>query len=293
MCVRMGSRRYWNRAYVPSQLQTNKGKELPYSSICQPARHVSCSYWYDCMCRLDGNVYIVYFTEIKCWACQAVMRWIKSRLLLLMHEAIRNHCSTLLREIGVLTKCHSLPASSLVPLSQGLCWSLSATTHVFTVNDWMLESGEPLYSYYCEVSKEPCGEITQVRTLLWISHGLAIADRSHAVIIMALEIIHNWITVLVLALICTCVFWCLHYNLFACCLQHHVFCPVIPVLIGLWLVHDLLEHCPLSAWKQNQYSSAHCLMITCALQLHLALIYLLCLLHYALLPPCFYWLRLF
>lgn len=208
--VRMGSRHYWKRAYVPSQLQKNKGKELPYSSICQPARDVSWSYWYDCMRRLDGNVYIAYFTEIKCWAWQAVMRWIKSSRLLLMHEAVRTHCWTLLRGIGVLTNCHSLPALSLAPLSQGLCWSLSASVRVFTVNDWMLVSGEPLYSYYGGVSKEPRGEITQARTLLWISHGLAIADRSHAVIIMALEITHNWDDCMNLCWrllhMCTCVF---------------------------------------------------------------------------------------
>lgn len=192
VCIRIWSRRWWQRAYVPSQLQTNKGKKLPYSSVCQPTKDVSFSYWYACMCRLDGNVYIAYFTEIKCWACQAVMRWIKSSKLLLMHEAVRNHCWTLLREMGVLTKCHSLPTLSLVPLSQGLCWSLCASACLFTANGWMLVSGEPLYNYYREVSKEPCGEITQVSTLLWISHGLAIADRSHAVIIMALETLHNW-----------------------------------------------------------------------------------------------------
>lgn len=49
---------------------------------------------------------------------------------------------------------------------------------------------------------------------------------------------------------CVCVYVCLHDNLFACGLQHHVLGPVIPALVGLGLVHDLLEHRPLPAQKQ-------------------------------------------
>lgn len=77
---------------------------------------------------------------------------------------------------------------------------------------------------------------------------------------------HGWhlyvcISLLVLACVCVCV--CLHDNLFACGLQHHVLGPFIPVLVGLWLVHDLLEHRPLPAQKQSNVFS---LFISCYLQ---------------------------
>lgn len=138
VCIRMWSRRYWKTAYVPSQMQRNKGKKWPSSSGCQTARDASCSYWYACVCRLDGDVYITYLTKIKCWACQAVMRGMKSTKLLLMHEAVRNHCWTPLRGMAALTKCHSLPTLSLVPLSQSLSWSPCTSVCLITVNGWML-----------------------------------------------------------------------------------------------------------------------------------------------------------
>lgn len=96
--------------------------------------------------------------------------------------------------------------------------------------------------------------VRQVCTLLWISHGLAMADRSQAVIIMALETQHMtqiFMSVYMCWYVPLCMCLCLHDNLFACGLQHHVLGPVIPVLIGLGLVHNLLEHCPLPAQKQH------------------------------------------
>lgn len=44
----------------------------------------------------------------------------------------------------------------------------------------------------------------------------------------------------------------IHDDLFARGLQHHVLGPVVPVLVGLGLVHDLLEHRPLPGRKQNK-----------------------------------------
>lgn len=49
--------------------------------------------------------------------------------------------------------------------------------------------------------------------------------------------------------------WCvlhLHDNFFACGLQHHVLGPVVPVFVGLGLVHDLLEHGPLPVHRQRE-----------------------------------------
>lgn len=43
----------------------------------------------------------------------------------------------------------------------------------------------------------------------------------------------------------------LHDNFFARGLQHHVLGPVVPVLVGLGLVHDLLEHGPLPVRRQR------------------------------------------
>lgn len=107
------------RQHMFSQLQTNKRWENDFNSTLGTVRDASCSYWYVHVCRLDGNVYITYFTEIKCWACRAVMREMKSSRLLLMHEAVRNHCWMPLRGMVVLTKCHSPSTLSLVPLSPG------------------------------------------------------------------------------------------------------------------------------------------------------------------------------
>lgn len=53
-----------------------------------------------------------------------------------------------------------------------------------------------------------------------------------------------------------CVRFCIHDDLFARSLQHHVFGPVIPVLVGLGLVYNLLEHGPLPAQRQT-FQSAH------------------------------------
>lgn len=83
------------------------------------------------------------------------------------------------------------------------------------------------------------------------------ADRSQAVIIMALEAQHMtqmcmsvYLYIFVAVIVCVCL--CLHDNLFARGLQHHVLGPVVPALVGLGLVHDLLEHRPLPVQKQNR-----------------------------------------
>lgn len=55
---------------------------------------------------------------------------------------------------------------------------------------------------------------------------------------------------------CLCVQLNLHDNLFASGLKHHVFGPVVPVLVGLGLVHDLLEHGSLPAQKQTDLRNA-------------------------------------
>lgn len=81
------------------------------------------------------------------------------------------------------------------------------------------------------------------------------ADRSQAVIIMALETQHmTQMCMSVYLCCCHCVRVCLrlHDNLFARGLQHHVLGPVVPALVGLGLVHDLLEHRPLPVQKQNR-----------------------------------------
>lgn len=89
-------------------------------------------------------------------------------------------------------------------------------------------------------------------TLLWISHGLAMAERSQAVIIMALEhTAGGFISVSVSGAAQTLCFH-LHDDFFAGRLQHHVFGPVVPVLVGLGLVHDLLEHRPFPGRTQTE-----------------------------------------
>lgn len=79
------------------------------------------------------------------------------------------------------------------------------------------------------------------------------ADRSQAVIIMALRKnktqADSDVQVDAPAIVKACLR--LHDDLFARGLQHHVLGPVVPALVGLGLVHDLLEHGPLPVPRQR------------------------------------------
>lgn len=73
---------------------------------------------------------------------------------------------------------------------------------------------------------------------------------------------------------CRRVCFSVHDDLFARGLQHHVLGPVVPALVGLGLVHDLLEHRPLPGREQNKTPvvsriNAHvaCVMYVCAVGL--------------------------
>lgn len=128
------------------------------------------------------------------------------------------------------------------------------------------EAGEPFYIHDCEVWKRTlCRDHADAYLALdlpWFGDGREVTSSHHH---GPTKTIHDldWLFV------CMYVCWyrhcryvclCLHDNLFARRLQHHVLSPFIPALVGLGLVHDLLKHRPLPAQKQ---SSAPVLISVC------------------------------
>lgn len=176
----------------------------------------------------------------------------KSTELFLMHEDVRSHCCTLLREMAALTKCHSLSTLSSVPISLSLSWSPRTSVFLIAVNSWMPLRLKCHFTITAKPKRTHCAEITLYLALYLprFGYGRQVTSSHHH---GPWNITHDWD----MHVVC----WCLplhvcvsviHDNLFACGLQHHVLGPVVPVLVGLGLVHDLLEHCPFPAWKQSR-----------------------------------------
>ncbi len=178
-----------------------------------------------------------------------------------MHEAVRSQCWAPLREMAVLTKCHSLPTLSLAPHLQSLSWSrvVYDCVLVMTVNSWMLVRLE-WYSTAAAVKHRkdfawrshscvPCSEPPMVWRWQTGHKQSSSWPWKH-------NTTHDWDLYvsksLLVPSLCVCVCVCLHDNLLARGLQHHVLGPVVPVLIGLGLVHNLLEHRSLPARKNKR-----------------------------------------
>lgn len=141
------------------------------------------------------------------------------------------------------------------PLSQSLSWSLSTSPSLNTAKGWMLVRLEWHFTTTtgkCE--RTSCGDHADEHLALNLprfGNGRQVTSGHHH---GPRNTTHDQYHLCNISLYtaCVCVCLCLHDYLFASGLQHHVLGPVVPVLVGLGLVHNLLKHCSLPAQNENK-----------------------------------------